>query len=87
MKVKIQGKVYNTETGELIKTKIHEATKASQYTAVLYRTPRSGHFFLYGTGGQMTIFAKSSCTEFSAQSSKIIPLTDREAQSWLNTRL
>ena len=48
----------------------------------LYKTPRSGRFFLAGEGGPMTRFGRSNGDGTSGFGSKIIPMTTQEALEW-----
>ena len=53
----------------------------SDWSATLYKTPRSGRFFLHGEGGAMTRFARHSDGS-SGWGEKLIPLSKEEALEW-----
>ena len=54
----------------------------SHWTAALYKTPRSGRFFLAGEGGPMTVFAKHSPHGGSCGGEKLIPMSKEDALDW-----
>lgn len=54
----------------------------SHWSATLYKTPRSGRFFLHGEGGGMTRFATHSPYGGSCGGEKIIPMSREEALAW-----
>ncbi len=51
------------------------------WAAELYVTPRSGRYFLNGTGGPMTRFASRQGDE-RGYGERIIPMTRQEALAW-----
>ena len=53
----------------------------SYWEATLYKTPRSGRFFLAGEGHAMTQFG-STYGDSRGWGSKLIPMTDAEALEW-----
>ena len=69
MKVTIQGVRYDTDKSTLLLNKQQDGWEAG-----LYMTPRSGQYFLAGSGGPMTIFRGRS---------RIIPLTPKEAKAFI----
>ena len=54
----------------------------SHWWAVLYKTPLSGRYFLYGKGGARTQFATSLPDGARCSGSDIIPLCAEEALKW-----
>jgi len=73
MKITIQGTIYDTETAVLIGTAIQTNKASTSWQAGLYRTPRSGRYFLAGEGGSMTRWADDA---------GIFVLTPDEAREW-----
>jgi hypothetical protein len=53
----------------------------SYWKATLYKTPRSGRFFLAGEGHAMTQFGEQ-IGDSRGWGEKIIPMTDAEALAW-----
>ena len=51
------------------------------WSAYLYKTPRSGRFFLSGMGGPMTRFARSA-GDMSSVGEAIFPMSEKEAIAW-----
>lgn len=84
MKAIIDGRIYDTEKG----VKVGEYNNGLSYSdfgwweAGLYRTPRSGYYFLAGEGGAMTRFSRPVDNDSWSGGSKIIPLGEREAFEW-----
>ena len=85
MKSIINGKRYDTENA----IKIGGADSGGSYTdfnhwwAELYRTPRSGRYFLAGQGGPMTRWARSvDCGNSRTGSEAIFEMTNAEALAW-----
>lgn len=84
MKAIINGLRYDTENARLIGETSHgESTSDFNYwKAGLYKTPRSGRFFLAGYGGPMTRYARSIGNNTSSGGEKIDPMTKEEALKW-----
>ena len=62
-----------------------EATSREDFTAfeaTLYKTPRSGRYFLAGAGGPQTRFAQSAGQNSWTGGIDIIPLTRGDALAW-----
>lgn len=79
MKVAILGVRYDTESAELLGDSFHAPEGYSTYwEAGLYRTPRSGRYFLAGDGGFLTRWRGEE---------KIIPLSEKEAYTWVEQEL
>lgn len=76
----IRGKVYDTEKATLV-CKIWEGAKGDfrHFEAELYQTPRSKQYFLAGSGGQMTCFARRVDQNSWSGGSGIIPLSEEDA--------
>lgn len=52
------------------------------WEATLYRTPRSGQYFLSGSGGPMTRFSQSAGQNSWTGGEELIPLTKESALEW-----
>ena len=84
MKKIINGIRYNTESATEIG---HYATPGlggddfHYWGASLYKSPRSGRFFLAGEGHAMTRFA-STCGNMKGWGARLIPMTEEEALEW-----
>lgn len=52
------------------------------WEARLYKTPRSGRFFLAGRGGPMSRFAQSTGQNEWSGGSDLIPMSVDEAREW-----
>lgn len=78
----INGKRYNTETAEEI---AHDwwggGNDFRHYDETLYRTPR-GNFFLAGSGGPLSRWARSTGQNSWSGGSGIEPMTEEEARTW-----
>jgi len=88
----IDGLRYDTETAIEIGSYDHGCYPGSgdfsHWSATLYKTPRSGRFFVYGEGGAMTQFAHSCSDGRSSCGGKnLIPLSSEEAQEWAESYL
>jgi hypothetical protein len=57
------------------------------WAAALYRTPRSGRYFLSGKGGAMSLFSQSVGQNSWTGGSGLIPLTEGEAYQWAEQHL
>lgn len=81
----INGKLYNTETSELIDDYSNGLSSRDfrNITENLYRK-KNGEFFLYGYGGPMTKYCEQ-CGDMCGSGEKIIPITEDEAKEWLET--
>ena len=83
MKQVIDGKIYNTETAELI----HEwdnglyGNDFGQCEESLYKT-KKGAYFIAGSGGAMSKYAKSYGNN-TGGSEGIEVVTEKEAMAWL----
>lgn len=87
MKKIIHGKSYDTETAQLMGEWDNEAYGKFEYCYEgLYRK-RTGEFFLYGTGGPMSIYAHYVSYNETSGSSVIEPLTYVEAAQWAEEHL
>jgi len=61
---------------------VSSVTDFAYWTAELYRTPRSGRFFLVGEGGPQSRFAQSAGQNTWSGGSDLIPMSKEEALSW-----
>ena len=86
----INGVAYNTKTAETIahngsgKTINHSDER--WYNETLYRK-KSGEFFLYGSGGIFTKYAKQTGPNSWERSEAILPLTADEVREWAMNNL
>lgn len=83
MKSIINGKRYDTDKA------IHVGGYENSYQsdlswwdADLYKTPRSGAFFLAGTGGPASMFSRSIGQNSWSGGSKLIPMDKDDALAW-----
>jgi hypothetical protein len=83
MKKIINGLRYNTENA--IKIGFYDMGLGHgdfrNWEATLYKTPRSGRFFLAGSGGPMTRFAEP-CGNMTSGGSGIQPMSRENALAW-----
>ncbi len=84
MKAIINGLRYDTSKAVLIGEASYPGSRTDfgWWEAGLYRTPRSGRYFLAGYGGPMTRWAKSTGQNSWAGGSGIKPLDDADAVEW-----
>lgn len=89
MKAIITGLRYDTTTAILIGEATHgNRGDLSRWEASLYRTPRSGRYFLAGIGGPMTCFARHGSSEKPIRGgSGIKPLDEVDALEWAERHL
>lgn len=91
MKKIIKGIRFDTEKSTVIGSHDHghypQSGDFSHWTATLYKTPKSGRFFLFGRGGAMTRFAERSPGGGTCGGEKLLPLTNAEALQWAETYL
>jgi hypothetical protein len=83
MKSIINGLRYDTANATLIGEAGYAGSRRDfqWWTAGLYRTPRSGRYFVAGRGGPMTMFAHRVANG-SAGGDKLIPMDASEARDW-----
>ena len=84
MKKIINGRLYNTETAQII-TDYSNGLCCNDFRWIeetLYRK-RNGEFFLHGEGGPMTKYAKQIDTNSWCSGEAISPLSDAEAREWM----
>jgi len=89
MKKIINGYRYDTEKAILVGESGSSGYAKSDFNyweAGLYKTKRSGKFFVAGQGHAMTRFA-SHCAGLSGWGSKIIPMAPEEALEWAEQNL
>jgi len=80
MKSIINGVRYNTENATRICAGWHShRTDFSHWEATVYRTPKSGRFFIAGLGGPLSRFARSLDGNTRTGGEAIIPLSEEEA--------
>ncbi len=80
----INGKKYDTDTAELIGEYANSANRRDfhQFEEALYRT-KNGAYFLVGSGGPMSHYARSTGQNtWTGSSDNFMPLTRTEALEW-----
>jgi len=90
MKKIIKGTRYDTEKASVIgyASNGENVTDFSHWCVTLYKTPRSGRYFLHGQGGPMTRWAQSRGQNEWVGGEDIIPLKNRqEAFEWAQANL
>ena len=85
MKKIIEGKMYNTETADLIDTYSNGLSNRDfrNLSETLYRK-KNGEFFLCGEGGPMTEY-RERCGDMWGSGKSIIPITEAKAKEWLES--
>lgn len=83
MRKVINGKIYDTENATLLAEDWNGLGSGdfNYFVEELYIT-KKGSFFLYGSGGALSIYNESNGRE-TWGISKIIPLTEKETFDWL----
>jgi hypothetical protein len=84
MKKIVNGMRYDTSKATLVggySTPGIGTSDLGYWTAWLYKTPRSGRFFLAGEGLAMTRFA-SRCGDMNAWGEDLIPMSREDALEW-----
>ena len=89
MKAIINGRRYDTDKADDLGGNSSDCgvSDFSYFSERLYRTPRSGRYFLAGEGGPMSRYARSLGGGGWSGSEKITPLTDEEAFGWAQDSL
>ncbi len=88
MKKIIDGVRYDSEKALLIGEAdnlargVDSVTDLGYWTAALYRTPRSGRFFIVGEGGPQSRFSQSAGQNSWTGGEDLIPMSKREALEW-----
>lgn len=86
----INGVAYNTRTAEITANNGSDRTinhsDERWYRETLYRK-KSGEFFLYGSGGIFTKYAKQTGPDSWERSEAILPLTEDEVREWAMNNL
>ncbi|MCF7949839.1 MAG: hypothetical protein K9M94_14715 [Spirochaetia bacterium] len=93
MKKILDGVRYDTEKAERLGAtdNLNRGASGSNdlayWKAALYRTPRSGRYFLSGSGGPMSRFSQSAGQNSWRGGSDIIPMSEDEAYKWAEDNL
>lgn len=84
MKAIINGFRYDTDKAELIGKASGGGSVRdfSSWDAALYRTKQAKRFFLAGSGGPMTRYARSIGNNNTSGGEQIDPMTKEEALAW-----
>jgi len=84
MKKTINGKVYDTHKAVMITCRTTGVMGENEYLSEsLYKTPRSGHYFLAGESGPWGIYAKYTGNNIYTSGTGVRPLTEDQARDWL----
>ena len=87
MKKSINGKVYDTETAQVLGSWSHMSDRSfERIDETLYRK-RTGEFFLHGQGGPMSRYAVQIEQNSWRGGEKITPLSWVDARSWVESHL
>lgn len=88
MKKVINGKLYDTTTAKRLAfaTANCSCSDFSYWEEELYRK-KTGEYFLYGSGGPMTKYAKVVDTNNWSSGEEIIPMTYKMAREWAEDHL
>ncbi len=89
MKSIINGQRYDTEKAIEIGHSSYNGSRTDfqWWSASLYKTPRSGVYFLAGQGGPMSRWATSCDGGGWNGGEGIIPMTDNDAMAWAEQEL
>ena len=83
MKKVINGKMYNTETATLIESFSHKYPSDFEWLKETLYQKETGEFFIDGEGGAASKYAEESAAGGWVYGRKITPLTESEAQAWV----
>ena len=83
MKKVINGKKYDTSTATFIDTYTYKYPSDFEYFNEDLYQKKTGEFFLDGEGGAASKYAQDGETGGRISGSKMIPLTETEAQAWV----
>lgn len=87
MKAIINRRKYDTETAECVGVNSHGYyNDFAWYEERLYRK-KTGEYFLYGTGGPMSKYAKAIAQNTVSGGSVIVPMTIDEAKNWVEENM
>ncbi len=83
MKTKINRKTYDTENAKALAIYINNQPVGSvfRFSEVLY-IKSDGEYFLHGSGGAMTQYAKRYKNKSNASGEAIVPITMDQAKAW-----
>jgi hypothetical protein len=90
MKKIINGFRYDTTKSIEVGSASHGYIRSGDFSAweaTLYKTPRSGRFFLAGEGGPMTTWARRVDQNSWCGGDGIIPMSKEEALGWAEQNL
>lgn len=82
MKKIINGKMYNTDTARVVGGISRGYPGDLDYWCEELHQKRTGEFFLYGTGGPMSKYARRTGQNEWSGGEAIFPLSLEEAQRW-----
>ena len=82
----INGKMYNTDTAKLIESFSHKYRNDFEYFKEELYQKKTGEFFIDGEGGAASKYAEDGATGGRNFGFKLVPLTETEAQEWVEKR-
>jgi hypothetical protein len=84
----IDGKRFDTDRAVAIGAASHGYHgDHDHWEATLYRTPRSGRYFIAGSGGPASRFSQSAGQNTWVGGEDLIPMTTEEARRWAESYL
>ena len=88
MKRIINGRLYDTDTARNIGSWSNNlgAGDFKSCTEVLYQK-KTGEYFLYGSGGPMSVYSEAIGSAGRAGGSDIIPFTEEQARKWVEEKM
>lgn len=88
MKKIINGKMYNTETANMVGYNDNNLPRNDfGYCVEMLYKKKTGEFFIYGIGGALSKYSKSIGLNQWSGSETIIPLSENEAKKWAENNL
>jgi hypothetical protein len=84
MKTKINRRIYDTEVAQPLAIYINSQPEGSifHFSEILY-IKSDGEYFLHGSGGSMTPYAKKYQSRSNASGEAIVPLSMDQAKVWV----
>jgi hypothetical protein len=87
MKKIINGKMYDTEKAKLMAEWDNKKQGSLEYVHEALYQKRTGEFFVYGTGGPKSQYAKPCGNDSWDEGNRIMPLTYDGARQWAKEHL
>lgn len=83
MQTIINGKKYDTETAKVISAYISSDLSESGHIVEILYQKKTGEFFIFGEGGEMTPYSKVCRDGTLCGSSRIIPISEKKAKAFV----